>query len=104
MRLRSGVVQRLPEPVANAVRRTLGPVRAAMQGPHPQVTMDATVAGALATSEASIIGLSQELSHVAERVDHLQRVNDELTATVRQHAELLEALRRPPPTADFDQP
>lgn len=103
MRLRSLAVRRLPE-AADALRRVLRPVRAAVQEPHQQINLEATVAGALATSEASIIGLSQELSHVAERLDQLQRVNDELTATVRQHAEALEALRGPPPTADFDQP
>lgn len=104
LRLRSGVMRRLPEPVADGLWRALRALRTAVQEPHQEVNLEATIIGALATSEASIIGLSQELAHLAERVDQLQRGNDELAATVRQQAETLDALRVPPPTADFDQP
>lgn len=82
--MRSGLIRRLPSPVANVVRRVAAPFRASAQEPHQLANLQATVVGAMATNEAGIVGLSQEVARLSARVDELAKRLDALGAERHQ--------------------
>ena len=79
-RYRAGIIRRLPAPVADALRKVTRPFRTSAQEPHQIASLQATVVGAMATNEAGIVGLSQEIARLAARVDELTARVDALAA------------------------
>ncbi len=90
-RLRAGLVRRLPDRVERPLRR----LRDAAVESNRLANLEATVAGATATNEASVVGLSQELARLGRKVDDLTERVDELAAAVRE----VSAPPEPPPNA-----
>ncbi len=82
-RLRAGLIRRLPGPLADLLRAVTRPFRASAHQPHEMANLQATVLGAMATNEAGIVGLSQELARLSRRVDELAERIDDLSAERR---------------------
>ncbi len=85
--LRAGFIRRLPAPAADGLRRVAQPLRASAQGPHQLANLEATVVAAMATNEAGIIGLSQEVARLEARVEELAAQIDALDAGRRADRE-----------------
>lgn len=83
-RLRARLIRWLPDSLADGLRRAVGPFRSAAVEPNRLANLEAAMAGAAATDEASVVGLSQELARVEARVDELTARVDDLTAEVHQ--------------------
>ncbi len=82
-RFRSAVVRRLPAPVAGVARRAAGVVRGPARQEHQLANLQSTVIGAMATNEAGVVGLSQELGRLRAEVEELARRVDRLEAAAR---------------------
>jgi len=67
-----------------SLRRALRPFRDVAAEPNRLTNLEATFAGAVATNEASVVGLSQELARVEDKVDTLTARVDELAAMLHE--------------------
>lgn len=78
--LRAGLIRRLPAPAGDGLRRLVRPLRASAQASLQVANLEATVVAAMATNEAGIVGLSQEVARLEARVEGLAAQIDALAA------------------------